>query len=142
MTQAYYNVLRAQAILRVAHETVDTRQLLVNQVTALAQSNLKSGLDVSFATVNLGQAKLLLVQAQNDVRAAMMNLSTALGYASPQEFTLADEPLPAAPPQDLPGLVASAERDRPDVSARRFREQAAGTFAAAESDLSRPTVSC
>ena len=35
---------------------------------ALAQSGLKSGLDVSFAKVNLSEAQLLLVQARNDVR--------------------------------------------------------------------------
>ena len=37
----------------MAHVTVESRQLVVDQVTALAASHLKSGLDVSFAQVNL-----------------------------------------------------------------------------------------
>ncbi|HEY3839965.1 MAG TPA: hypothetical protein VGL72_25515, partial [Bryobacteraceae bacterium] len=46
--------------LAVAPQTVDNRQTIADQVTALANSKLKSGLDVSFANVNLGEAKLLL----------------------------------------------------------------------------------
>ncbi len=68
--RAYFDVLRAQAVLRVAMQTVEARQLVVDQVSALAASNLKSGLDVSFARVNLSQAQLLLVQAQSDVQAS------------------------------------------------------------------------
>ena len=56
-------MLRAQAVLKVAEQTVAARQLVVDQVTALAESKLKSTLDVSFANVNLADAKLLLVQA-------------------------------------------------------------------------------
>ena len=137
----YYAVLRAQAILRVAQETVSTRQVLVDQVTALAQSNLKSGLDVSFATVNLAQAKLLLVQAQNDLQAAFMNLSTAMGFDGPQNFVLTEEAAPESAPPDISGLVAEALRQRPDLTAQKFREQAARKFAAAERDLSFPTIS-
>jgi outer membrane protein len=51
--RAYFTALRAQAIVRVAQDTVAARQLVADQVGALAQSNLKSGLDVSFARVNL-----------------------------------------------------------------------------------------
>ena len=64
--RAYFNALRAQAVLRVAQETVNARQLSVDQVSALAQSNLKSGLDVSFAKVSLSEAQLLQLQARND----------------------------------------------------------------------------
>ena len=139
--QSFYLALRAQAILRVAQETVNTRQVVVDQVTALAQANLKSSLDVSFATVNLAQAKLLLVQAQNDVEGAFMYLSTALGSPGPQNFDLTEEPLPSSPPADLSTLVADALRERPDLLARRLKEQAAGKFATAERDLWFPTVS-
>ena len=36
--RAYFGALRAQAVLRVAQETVDARQLVVDQVSALAQA--------------------------------------------------------------------------------------------------------
>jgi outer membrane protein len=136
---AYYATLRAQAILRVAEETVKDRQLLVDQVTALAQSNLKSSLDVSFATVNLGGAKLLLVKAQNDLQAAFTQLSTALGYAESPSFDLEEEPLPPPPP-DFSQLVANALRNRPDLQAQQLKEQAENKFAMAERDLKLPSI--
>jgi outer membrane protein len=77
--RAYYELLRAQAVLRVAQETVKERQLVADQVHALAKNQMKSSLDVSFAEVNLAQVKLLVVQAQNQLDAASADLSQAMG---------------------------------------------------------------
>ncbi len=79
--RAYFSALRTQAILRVAQDTVGARQLVADQIGALAQSNLKSGLDVSFAKVNLSEAQLLLLQARNDQAAAFAALAAALGQS-------------------------------------------------------------
>lgn len=138
--RAYFNVLRAQAVLRVARDTVGTRQVVADQVTALAASNLKSSLDVSFARVNLAEAQLFLVQAQNDVKSADADLSAAMGSADDREYALADEPLPP-PPQDESALVAAALRDRPEVAAARFSSEAVARFADAEGSLSLPSIS-
>ena len=138
---AYFAALRARAILRVARQTVDARQLVVDQITALAQSSLKSGLDVSFARVNLGQAQLLLAQAQSDVESADAALTAALGSSQPATYELTDEPMPPLPAESEAALVAEALRDRPDVAARRFADQAASRFAAAERALWLPAVS-
>jgi hypothetical protein len=45
-----------------------------DQVAELARNNLKSQLDVSFAEVNVSQAKLLLVRAQDNVQQALAEL--------------------------------------------------------------------
>src|ERR1017187_9009172 len=52
-SSAYFAVLSAQSVLQVVDETVKTRQTVVDQVSALAESKLRSTLDVSFANVNL-----------------------------------------------------------------------------------------
>ncbi len=139
--QGYYAALRAQAVLKVAEETVSARQLVSDQVTALAAGNLKSGLDVSFANVNLSEAKLLLVQAQNDVQAAFAQLSAALGYAEQKTFELVEEPNPSPPPADPSTLIVQALRDRPELAAQRLNVESAGKFATAERDLYLPTIS-
>ncbi|MFZ3211315.1 MAG: TolC family protein [Terriglobales bacterium] len=139
--QAYFGTLKAQAVLRVAQQTVQERQTVTDRVNALAQAKLKSGLDVSFAEVSLGQAKLLLVQAQNEVKAAYAELTRALGYSDEREYELAEEPLPpVAPPEVLP-LVAEAFRERPELARQRFLVQSAHAFALAERDLYFPTIS-
>ena len=84
----YFGVLKAQSVLRVAEETVKARQLVADQVSALAKSSLKSGLDVSFANVDLARAQLLLVQAQNDLQSSYAQLADALGYSDQRTFQL------------------------------------------------------
>jgi outer membrane protein len=138
--RTYFDALRSQAVLRVGQETVQARQLVVDQVTALASSGLKSGLDVSFANVNLAEAKLQLLQAQNDRQGAFANLSAALGSSQSPVYELADEPLPPPPPGDADTVVAQALRDRPDVSAERYEHESAARFADAERALWFPTV--
>ena len=75
----YFSALEAQAVLQVAHQTLTTRQLLLDQVSTLATNQLRSELDVSFARVALAEGRLLVQRSQNDADAAMASLSTALG---------------------------------------------------------------
>jgi len=140
VNRAYFETLRALAVQRVAQQTVDARQIVVDQVNALANSGLKSGLDLSFARVNLNQAQLLRVQAEGDVQAAFAALSTAMGAPQTATFDLADEPPPAAAPDNAAAMIAEALRDRPDVAAARLAAEAAGKFADAERALLRPTI--
>jgi len=139
--RTYFTALRAQAVEKVAEDTVDTRQLVVDQVTAQAASGLKSGLDLSLAQVNLSEAQMLLLQARSDVETAFAALTAALGRSDAVTYALADEPTPAPPPTDPEALVAEALKNRPDVAAAQFAEQAAERFADAEGALRRPFVS-
>jgi outer membrane protein len=138
--RAYFGALRAQVVEKVAQSTVDARQLGLDQVSALASSNLRSGLDVSFAQVNLSTAQLLLAQAQNDTQRAFATLAAALGSPTVTSFELSEEPLPSAPPPDSAPLVSEAFRQRPDILAARFSAESAAKFADAEHDLFRPSV--
>jgi len=140
VNQTYYAALRAQALLNVAKETVSARQLVLDQVTALMNSKLKSALDLSFAQVNLAQARLDEIQAQNNLDAAFARLSAALGYSDSRKFELVDEPLPPPPPNDLPTLVNNALKERPEVISSHFQSAAAEKLVQAEKDLNRPTI--
>jgi outer membrane protein len=138
---AYFDVLREQALVHVAQETVSARQLLSDQVTTLAQNNLRSQLDVSFADVNVSDARMLVLAAQNNLQNAYAQMARALGADQAVEYQLVDEPLPANLPPDPNALVAQALSTRPDVARLRFEREAAYKFAGAEADLARPTVS-
>ena len=139
--RAYFAVLKSQTLLRVADETVKERQLVVDQVNAEFQSKLKSGLDLSFAQVDLSQARLLQIQAQNSLQAAFADLSAALGYFDQRSFQLADEPIPPQPPADWSQLIQQAMRDRPELISQRLDVNSARSYATAERDLWLPTVS-
>ncbi len=137
---AYYAVLRAKAILVVAQETVSTRQTLADQIFTLAKNKLRSDLDVSFANVNLDEAKLALVQAQNELKTANAQLTAAMGFSDERQFEVSDEPLPASPLPDLNNATAEGLRKRPELASLRFRRDSAEKFAKAEKDLWKPVV--
>ncbi|HVB59445.1 MAG TPA: TolC family protein [Candidatus Acidoferrales bacterium] len=139
--RGYFAVLRAQAVLTVAEQTVKARQLVSDQVTELEKNKIRSGLDVSFANVDLAQGQLLLIQAQNDLQASFAQLSAALGYADERTFHLAEEPLPPTPPADVTVLIQQALRDRPELIGQRFDVRSAQNYATAERDLWFPTIS-
>ena len=139
--QAYFGVLRAQALLRVAQQTTSERQLVSNQVTQMAANQLKSQLDVTFANVDLSQAQLLLIQAQNNVQASYADLTRALGFADQRTYNLMEEAQSPPPPMDLPTLIQQAIRNRPDFISQQFEVNSAESFATAERDLWFPTVS-
>ena len=141
MHRAYFNALRARTLLTVSEQTVAARQLIVDQVTALANSKLKSGLDVSFASVNLAEARIMLAGAKNELNAAYADLSAALGYGDRHTFDLADEPMPPPLTPDVSQLIDEALRQRPEAAALRSGESAALRFARAEKALSYPTLS-
>jgi len=137
---AYFAVLRANAVLKVAQQTVSQRQVLSDKVETLYQNNLKSGLDASFAKVNLASAQLLLSQAKNDLDSAEAALATAIGQPSQTDFDLVEETTPQPLPATVDPLIQQALRDRPELKSLRLEQTAAERFAQAEHALNYPTV--
>lgn len=139
--RAYFAVLRAAGVLTVAIETERARGVALEQVTALANSKLKSTLDVSFAEVNRSEARLAVLTARNERQQAMADLSAVMGFSRPQDFELEDvPPLPDAPP-DPDSMIAEAVQNRAEIAALRAEREAALSTVAAEKKLVLPTVS-
>jgi outer membrane protein len=138
--RAYFDLLRAQAVLRVASDTVNTRQTAFDQVAVLVKNQLRSTLDQSFDQVALSQARLLQIEAKSGVREAEAALSTALGFADAQHFSLEDEPLNLNLPPGADGLIASALQQRPDLVALRNDSFAARHFADAQRAAELPKI--
>jgi outer membrane protein len=140
VNRAYFDVLHAQALIRTAQQTINTRQTLLNQVTQLAQNNLRSQLDVSFADVNTSEARLLLIRAQNSLQEAYAELARAMGVDRVVEYQVQEEVVPPGPPANPEDLVAQAVANRPELASFKLSRDAAYKFADAEKDLKRPSV--
>lgn len=137
----FYGALGAASVLSVARQTVDSRQLLVDQVTALAKNKLKSSLDVAFASTNLEQAQLLLLDAENQYNAALASFSEILGYSAPQTFELIDDVPGVTPPSaDVAPLVSEAFAQRPEVKAQDLQIEAAKKLQTAAWEQSLPSI--
>lgn len=139
---AFYSAMQNFALLKVADETVNERQVVVDRVQALAEAKLKSDLDLSFAKVDLSQSKLLQLEAQNNYSASLAALSAILGFPNLQNFELVDESTTLeAPPANVDELIQHAELYRPDLASLQYSYQSAEKYRAAERDLMRPTIS-
>jgi outer membrane protein len=139
--QGFYNALQSHAVLTVAQQTVKERQTVADQIDALFKSKLKSELDLSFANVNLAQAKLLLLDAQNNENAALASLSAVLGFSNLQNFQLAeDSGAITVPPGNVDDLISTAFAVRPEILALEFQSESAKKFHIAERDLLLPDI--
>jgi outer membrane protein len=140
--QAFYNALETHALLQVADQTVQSRQLISDKIKALTDAKLKSDLDLRFANVDLARAKLLQLEARNNYAASLATLSAILGYPDEQQFELAESTsAPEQPEPDVTPLIMEALRQRPEVLALQDQVTSAEKFGRAEHDLWMPTVS-
>jgi outer membrane protein len=139
--EAYYQVLGAEAVLRAAQAAQANRALISRQVSALAQSELRSTLDVNFAQVLESEAELAVVRAQSVVAQQRAQLATAMGLQQPVTAVLSDvtpsnEALPATPDD----LLRQAQTQRADLNAAQAQQHAAREFALSEKRLSYPAL--
>lgn len=137
---AFFSALSAQAVMQVSQETVKTRQFVQQQTSQLATNKMKSLLDLSFADVDLDQAKILMVKARNDLNSSFAVLGAVLAMREPHTFVLADEPLPGRLTNDIYGLIFEALSQRPELVRLRYQSDAAKEFARAQGKLVYPTV--
>ena len=140
--EAFYNTLEAQALVRVAGQTVETRQTTENQVSQMTQNKLKSTLDLSFADVDLSEGKLLQLDAQNNADSAMAALDAILGLDHQAQYNLVESnPAAQPPPDDAQPLIQLALQQRPDLQALSYNQQSAQKLARAQREQMLPTIS-
>lgn len=140
VNRAYITGLRAQAAVMIAERAVAARQSIAEHAKALAAGQLKSDLDVRFAEVAVGEARLMLETARNERHAADAQLSFLLGYSSPQTFALVDEPAVELPSTNPDTLIGQALSQRPELAAARLDLQAARKQVEAEKKSRFPSV--
>lgn len=137
---AYFAAQAAESVRKTAQAVLDFRRVTLRQLTALAQSQLRSTLDVQFAQVMVSEAELAVVRAESNSQKAQAQLAASMGEEGNTNYTLADESLPASPDTDPSGYIDEAIANRPDLKAFRLHSESATHEARAERDLNYPTV--
>jgi outer membrane protein len=139
--RSYFDVLRANAVLRVAEETIHARDVAFKQISALSKNQLKSTLDANFSQVNLSEAQLLQIQAKSAVSQAEAELSTALGFPNAQHFILTEEPLDLTLAASPDALIQEALNQRPELASLHNEMEASQRFAKAQDAAKYPKIS-
>jgi len=88
--KAYYGFQYALEAKRVAEEMVDRYEAFYEQAKAFYVAGTSPKVDVTIAEVNLSNAKLLLIQAENSVEIAMAKLSNTMGLPFANRYQVSD----------------------------------------------------
>ncbi len=138
---AFYTALKAQAVLAVASQTLETRKMLLDQVGALARNKLRSDLDLSFARVTYEEGNLLVAKATTDLKTALATLANVLGERELRPFHLVAEPLPTPAAVEPDARIKQALAQRPDLAKLSLELVAATQQAQAQKALNYPVIS-
>ena len=88
--QAYYNSLLAIRTRDVARESVTNFEKHLDQARGFFEVGTKPKFDVTKAEVDLSNAQLSLIKAENQVRLARVTLNNAMGLPEAPDYALQD----------------------------------------------------
>jgi outer membrane protein len=138
--QAYFATEAAESVRGTAEAVLAFRKTSLRQLNALAQSQLRSTVDVQFAQVLVSEAQMAVVHADSAAQEAQAQLAAAMGEDTIADYVLAEQPEPPLLDDDVAGYIREALNTRPDLKALQLEAQAALQFARSESKLRYPDV--
>jgi outer membrane protein len=138
--QSYFATEAAESVAGTADAVLEFRKTSLRQLSALAQSQLRSTLDVQFAQVLVSEAQMAVVRADSQVHEARAQLAAAMGEDEVGNYALTEPTQPPLLEEDVALYVREALATRPDLKALQTQAQAAQQFAHAESKLNYPTI--
>ncbi len=138
--EAYFATEAAESVRGTAAAVLAFRRTSLRQLATLAQSQLRSTLDVQFAQVLVSEAQMAVVQADSNVQEARAQLAATMGEDTVADYVLAEEPEPTLLEDDVAVYIREAINTRADLKALQLQAQAAQQFAKSESKLNYPDV--
>jgi TolC family type I secretion outer membrane protein len=122
--QAYYSLLQALKNRDVAVETVKLTQDQLDQAKGFYDAGVKSKYDVTLAEVNLSNAKLALIRAENAVSVARVTLKNAMGAPDLPDFAIEDSLAFHKYAVTFDDAVQRAYANRPDLQSVQLQKEA------------------
>lgn len=122
--QAYYKLLQAGKNRDVTAETVKLSQERLDQAKGFYDAGVKSRFDVTKAEVDLSNAKLARIRAENAVQIARVTLKNAMGAPDMADFSIEDTLAFQKSPLTFEESIQRAYTNRPDLKSVLARKEA------------------
>lgn len=122
--RAFFNYLRARALVQVEQDTVKDREALVRQAKGFFEVGTRPRIDVARAEASLFAARAGLIAAQNGVRIAWARLKSAMGVTRFPERPVASDVSVQAPTLSLEEAVQGAFESRAELKEFQSRLKA------------------
>jgi outer membrane protein len=121
---SYYGLIKANSLESLAEDTVRQFQVHLDQVKTLFEVGRRIKYDVTKGEVDLDNAQLSLISAQNTVKTARAALNQALGLAEDPGYVV-QEPEIKELTFNFDDLWKTAQANAPVLLASRWREKGA-----------------
>ena len=122
---AYYALLLAYDDKKVKEDNVQKFELFYNQARAYYEIGTNPKVDVTIAEVNLSNAKLQLIQADNQINVAMANLNNVMGLPYMTKFNVQERLKYADCDITLDDAMSIADESRPDLKVAKLQVEQA-----------------
>ncbi|MDQ5986104.1 MAG: Outer membrane protein TolC [Syntrophus sp. SKADARSKE-3] len=140
LKQAYYALVQAIKNREVAVETIAQFEQHLAQAKAFFKVGTKPKFDVTKAEVDLGNAKLNLIKADNAVRIAKVNLNNAMGLPNAPNYELDVNLLSQKYDITLDDAVKRAYDGRPDLQSLLLKQESANQSVTLAKAANYPTI--
>lgn len=122
---AYYNLLYCYENKKVAIDTVEKNEMFYKQAKAFYDIGMNPKVDVMIAEVNLSQAKLNLIEAENGIDMAVAKLNNTMGVAYFNKYNV-EERLKFSPVKlSINDAFELAKESRPELKLADIKIQEA-----------------
>ena len=127
VTSYFIQVLFTEELVKVAHSQVQLSQEQLNKKVVFFKNGKASEAEVLEAKSRLAQDELSMIQAENNHKLALLDLSQLLELPSPEGFHISTPNIDNVPvPKKLQGEVyAHAIMQKPAIKAAQYRMQGA-----------------
>ena len=122
---AYYYLLETQRNLDVAVDTMRQFQQHLDQANAFFHIGTKPKFDVTKAEVDLGNARLNVMKAENSLRSARIILKDAMGVPENADFPIVDNLAFQKSDLQLADVLTAAYANRPNLRSIIAKREAA-----------------
>ncbi len=116
----YFAARANKALVKVADETLANVQRHLAQTEGFVEAGTHPEIDLVQARTDAANARVQLINAQNQYEQSKVALNAAMGIIGPTDYDVGDEPMPALKDEDDPQgdqLYAEATEARPEVAA-------------------------
>ncbi|MBP1710296.1 MAG: type secretion outer membrane protein, partial [Deltaproteobacteria bacterium] len=122
--QSYYSFLKSKMSETVAVETMKQFQQHFDVAHAFFETGKSSKIDVTSAEVNLSNARIQMISAQNALRIALVKLNQAMGVMSAPEYDVKDEFDTEKTEISFEAALSQAYKNRPDILSIALKREA------------------
>lgn len=123
---AFLNARAQKELVRVAEESLANQERHFSQIEAFVEVKIRPEIDLAQAKLDLANARVQLVSAENGYSTAKAQLNQAMGVERPIDYEVGEATIPAIRGEeaDLDALVEDALSTRPEIASFRHQLEA------------------